>query len=173
MSGSKSGNKGGGKAGGQGPPPAPKKGGQGKKGRGGLVFALLFGLLGVLLAMLAMDLHTVPAGEGSRWFDPGDTLLLDRLSAELGQVTVGEVVLVRSRTKGRLLQPSAAVRRVVAVEGEKVRGRVVERGHLLLEKAPAKGPRPELETLPVADVLAIARLRLRDKGERWAVDPLP
>ncbi|MBM4318711.1 MAG: hypothetical protein FJ125_01820 [Deltaproteobacteria bacterium] len=136
-----------------------------------MLLLLLLLLLGGLLAVLALDLQTVRSAELAPGLLPGDFVLLDKLSAELGRVGAGEMVVVRSRSKGRVANPVPLLRQVVATEGGKVKGQVVERGHMLI--TPARESKSKYEKVPVGDVLAVARLRIREKGERWAVDTLP
>lgn len=164
----------GGKGRGSAKPPARDKKPAGdkkkSKGSGGLLL-LLLSLVVACFAVLALDLQTVETLDLPGSLRPGDHVLLDKLSAELGRVSQGEVVAVRSRTRGRMTDPLPLLRQVVATAGEQVQGRTVERGHLLI--SPARASKGKFEQVPVGDVLAVARVRIREKGERWAVDPLP
>lgn len=134
--------------------------------RRGSRWALVVGALGLSWALwAALDVQQVGPGETLGALRSGDYLLLDRVSGELGRVGPGQVVAVRRRGP----DPYEELRRVRAVEGALVDGRDVERGHVAL--AAGRGTRPE--TVPVGDVVAVARLRVRRVDERWAVDLLP
>ena len=121
-------------------------------------------VVGVAL-LLALDVQRVGASDAVGALQPGDYLLLDRLAGELGRVSPGQVVAVRRRG------PAAheELRAVRGLEGTKVAGRAVERGHVALFGRAGHAP----ETLPLGDVVAVARLRVRRSGERWAVDLVP
>ncbi len=134
-----------------------------RKARSSNVLAWLMVLLLAVLVYATFDLETVQARGIHPLLAPGDWVLMERLTPELGEVERGEVVAVKVRgSRGR----RTIIGEIVAGEGQRFRGRRVERGHVVVGQG--KGWR----TVPMADVEAVARLRIRKKGERWALDLL-
>ncbi len=138
--------------------------------RRGLPWVVLGGLALVCLGLVAaFDLERVDAEtDGGPWARSGDLLLLDRAAAEFGWLPAGAVValgLPHARAAG------VRLRQVVAQEGEKVGGRTVERGHVALGSGPKRAGAPQ--QVPLGEVEGVIRLRLRPKGERWALDFMP
>jgi hypothetical protein len=134
-------------------------------GRRPWLLILATGVLVALGLVLAFDVERVTEPGVPPWLQSGDLVLLDRLSAELGWVRSGEVVELR----GRGAAPSRALRQVAASEGEPSGAKLVERGHLALVPKDRSEPEP---IAPVADVVAVGRLRIR-RAPRWALDLLP